>query len=281
MECPTLSDNEFQCFRQMIYRECGINLTPNKKVMLAGRLIKRLIALGFSSFAQYMAYLESPAAIVNRELISLIDEVSTNKTEFFREVDHFDFLAATVLPQWLASAKQQAERVFRVWSAGCSTGEEPYTLAMVLEEFLGGHASVQYRILATDISTRVLQKASQGVYEDEKMGGIPSPYVQKYFMKGKGPMSGFHRIVPELRRRVDCARVNFLAEDFAVEGEMDSVFCRNVLIYFDKITQEKVLGRIAQHLTVGGYLFTGHAESMFRKSDTFEKLAPSVYRKKR
>lgn len=275
----SLSDRHFHLFRDVIYRESGINLTAAKKVMLEGRLQKRMRTLGITGFEEYYKFLMTPERH-GEELVFLINEVSTNKTEFFRESDHFSFLCKVVVPEWLKrKEKSGAAEPFRVWSAGCSTGEEPYTLAMVLQERLA-QENRDFTILASDISTRVLAEADKAIYSDLKMTTVPKYFLKKYFMRGTGRQAGCHKIVPELRRKVRFRRINFLDAAMEVGQAVDVIFCRNVMIYFDTATQEKLWYSFHGHLVERGYLFVGHSETLLRSIDYFERLVPAVYRRK-
>lgn len=273
----TLTDQEFQKFSSFIYDVCGIKLPFNKKTMLSARLNKRLRQMSIASFSDYFNYVMTPDG-QRYELVNMIDAVSTNKTEFFREAKHFDFLTSYVLPEYVRQLRLRRGRKLFVWSAGCSSGEEPYTLAMVLEEFFSQYPGLDYSILATDISTQVLAIAKQGIYADETVASVPVIMRHKYLMRGKGNRKGVHRVVPELRRKVTFDRLNFVDRDFGIDTKMDIIFCRNVIIYFDRKTQAALFEKFYRQLAVNGYLFTGHSESLEGIVDRMERITSAVYR---
>lgn len=273
----SLTDQEFQKFSAFIYDACGIKLPPLKRNMLSARLIKRLRQLNISSFSDYFDYVKSPYG-QQHELFRMIDVVSTNKTDFFREPKHFDFLTSHVLPELVNRLYERTSRKLYLWSAGCSSGEEPYTLAMVLEDFFSRHKELDYSILATDISSRVLSTAKQGIYADNITATVPTAMRHKYLMRGKGSRKGTHRVVPELRRKISFRRLNFMDDDFGIKIEMDIIFCRNVIIYFDRETQVRLFEKFYKQFSPIGYLFTGHSESLEGVTDRMERLTSAVYR---
>ncbi len=264
----TLSPRDFSRLRGFIYAECGINITDAKRTMLEARLQKRLRKLDLSSFSQYCDYLFSPKGR-EEELTDMIDQVTTNKTDFFREPAHFAYLTRKVLPEITRLKRRVA-----VWSAGCSSGEEPYTLAMVLQEF-----GCSFMVLATDISTKVLGRAERAVYDEQQVGPVPDPLKKKYLLKSKDPAKALYRVVPELRERVRFRRLNFMDGDFGFREPMDVIFCRNVIIYFDKPTQERLLNKFCGHLSPKGYIFMGHSETLLGMNVPLTQVAPTVYRR--
>jgi chemotaxis protein methyltransferase CheR len=273
-----MSDKDFMRLSKFIRDSCGIKLPPAKKTMLEGRLRKRLRALGIESFESYCEFLFSPGGSQS-EHIQMIDAVTTNKTDFFREPDHFDYLFERVLPELVRLHGVGARKKLNVWSAACSTGEESYTLAMVLSEFAKGFPGFSFSILATDISTAVLEKARSGIYEHDRVIPIPMMLRKKYLLKSREKDKGLVRIAPELRNSVRFERLNFLEEEYGIEEPMAIVFCRNVLIYFDRPTQEKLVNRLSQHLISGGYLFVGHSESLHGMDLPLVQTATTIYRK--
>ena len=277
---PVLSDRDFSRLSDFIHTECGIKMPPAKKVMLQARLQKRLRKLGMSSMSEYCKYLFSPAG-VEHELIHMIDVVTTNKTDFFREPRHFDYLVQNALPDLVAGEGAGTRRRLMLWSAGCSTGEEPYTLAMILRDFADKYPKFKFDflILATDISTRVLDIAKKAVYESEKIIPVPPEMKKKYLLKGKNARKGLVRIVPQLREAVKFRRINFLEDNYGMRETMDIIFCRNVIIYFDRKTQEKLMNRFARHMSPGGYVFVGHSETLHGLDVPLVPVAPTVYRK--
>ena len=273
-----LTGRDFERFSKLVYEQCGIKLPAHKQSMLEARLRKRLRALGLGSFEEYAELIFSGLAPAE-ELVSLIDVVTTNKTDFFREPAHFDFLVQTALPTLIDTTGAGMVRPLRIWSAGCSTGKEPYTLAMVLSEFRASHPGFSFEILGTDISTDVLDKAFKGIYAEEKAAPIPPALRRKYLLKSREPERRQVRIVPELRSLVRFRRLNFLDADYGLHESFDVIFCRNVLIYFDRPTQERLLGRFAGLLDPGNFLFLGHSETLLGLSLPLKQMAPSVYRR--
>jgi len=272
----TMSQTDFSKLKEFIYNESGIKITDVKKTMLEGRLQKRLRILGMRSFSQYCDYLFSPQGIEN-ELSNMIDQVTTNKTDFFREPGHFQYLISKVIPEIVRS-----KRNIMIWSAGCSSGEEPYTLAMVMREYMETEEErINFLILATDISTKVLEKARHAVYEYERIAPISSALQRKYLLRSKDRTKGLYRVVPELRKYVQFRRLNFMDGDFGFREEVDVIFCRNVIIYFDKPTQERLLNKFCTCLAPNGHIFMGHSETLLGMDVPLVQVAPTVYRRRR
>jgi chemotaxis protein methyltransferase CheR len=268
-----LSEREFNTLKDFIYRECGIHITDAKKTMLEARLLKRLKSLNFSNFTDYCNYLLSPEG-KEEELPLMINQVTTNKTDFFREPGHFDYLVKHVLP-----TLESAEKPVTIWSAGCSTGEEPYTLAMMLKEYGRGPIRDDFLILATDISTRVLEKARLAIYDMNAVSQIPSDFQRKYLLRSKDRSSPLFRVKPEVRRHIRFRRLNFMDDDFGFREKMDVIFCRNVIIYFDKPTQERLLNKFCHYLAPDGHIFMGHSETLFGMKIPLALVAPTIYRR--
>ena len=273
-----MNEAQFRRLGEFIYQVCGIRLNDSKKVMLESRLSKRLKVLGMKSYKDYCEYLFSQEGR-NEELVHMIDMVTTNKTDFFREPDHFDFLRRKALPELIRIHGVGTRRKLTVWSAGCSTGEEPYTLAMILSAYAELHRGFEYLILATDISTRVLDAAKAGIYRDEQVVPVPPDFKKRYLLRGRERHMGKVRIVPELREKIRFRRLNFMEGDFGMREPLDIVFCRNVIIYFDRPTQERLINRISSHMIEGGYLFMGHSETLNGMKVPLVSVAPTVYRK--
>ncbi|MBU0966597.1 MAG: chemotaxis protein CheR [Proteobacteria bacterium] len=271
-----LSNRDFARLSRFIYEQCGIKMPEAKKTMLEGRLQKRLRVLGMKNFAEYIDYLFDPAEN-NHELVLMIDQVTTNKTDFFREPDHFAYLQEQVLPSWW---EKNGTRPFMLWSAGCSTGQEPYTLAMVLSEFAASRPGFNFQILATDISTRVLEQARRAVYHEDQLAPVPIDLRRKYLLRSKNRQSGLVRIIPQLRARVRFRRLNFLENNFGLRVPLDVIFCRNVIIYFDRSTQVRLLQSFNGHLRTGAYIFMGHSETLNGLDVPLLSVAPAVYRKR-
>jgi chemotaxis protein methyltransferase CheR len=270
-----MSEREFMNLRELIQTQCGIKMPPVKKIMLEARLQKRLRRLGITSFRAYLEHLfESPAG--KEEVVHMIDAVTTNKTDFFREPAHFSYLVEKILPEFM---RAEGEKALMIWSAGCSSGEEPYTMAMVLSEFRKKHPEFRFSILATDISTKVLEKARMGIYDQERVAPVPSDLKRKCIMRSKEQSKGLVRIVPELRTLIRFQRVNLMDDYCALSEPADVIFCRNVIIYFERATQERLLWRLCCSLKPGGYLFLGHSETMHGFDLPLARVVSTVYRK--
>ena len=274
-ETDSLSARDLNRLCKLIYDQCGINLNAEKRVMLEGRLKRRIVELKLSSYHEYCEYLFDGHGHDAEEMVQLIDAVTTNKTDFFREKPHFDLLVSQVLPELAARGKN---RELLIWSAGCSTGEEPYTLAIVLTEYARAHAGFRFRILATDISTAVLAKAKLGVFTSEVVSPVPLDLRRKYFMQSRNRESNQLRVVPELRDTIEFRRLN-LMEDFGMSELADAIFCRNVIIYFDRPTQEQLFRKFSRQLVDGGYMFVGHSENLHHMDVPLVPVAPALYRK--
>ncbi len=269
-----MSDYLFRLFSELIYNQCGIKMPSVKKVMLTSRLQKRVNALGMDSFSDYYSYISSSSGKTD-ELNKMIDVITTNKTEFFRESHHFNYLIKEVLPELTNSGRRSID----IWSAGCSTGEEAYSIAMSLAYSLDAEAKHSFRILGTDISTRVLEKAARAVYTEDVIAPIPLQMKKNFLLRGKGEQEGLFKVAPEIRRRVEFRRLNFMDEKYDLKKTFDIIFCRNVVIYFDKETQRELFAKLYDHLSQDGYLFIGHAESLQGINSRFRVAAPTVYRK--
>lgn len=267
----TLSDEEFALFKSLIYQQVGINLDTPKKTLLVSRLGKRLRELKLSTYKDYYDCVCSKEG--EEELTKLLDLVSTNKTDFYREPVHFDFLRDQVLPQ------AQAARRLRIWSSASSSGEEPYTIAMTLSDAIHDIKRWDIKILASDISTRVLSKAASGIYEEERVSQLPQDLVQRHFLRGKGAQAGKVRVRPQLANLVAFRRINLMNPTFPIRSSLDVVFCRNVMIYFDRPTQAKLMEKFFRYLRPGGYLFIGHSESLQWIDHQFTYLKPTIYQK--
>jgi len=274
-----MKPKEFDCFSSLIYDQVGIKLPPAKKTMLEARLQKRLKTLSLDSFEAYREFVFSPEG-QRLELIHLIDVVTTNKTDFFREPSHFGYLTRTALPTLLKGRDDsRLGPPFRLWSAGCSSGEEPYTLAMILAEFAEGQAGFHFAILASDISTRILDTARRAVYPEDRVDTVEPLFKKKYLLRSKDRRRALIRICPQLRALITFRRINFMDEDLGVAEKMDVIFCRNVVIYFDKETQQRLMEKFYRQLRPGGYLFLGHSETLNGLDLPFQAVASTVYRK--
>lgn len=274
----TMKNSDFTRLSSYIYEHCGIKMPEGKKQMVEGRLRKRLRELKMASFEEYLDHVFYTDQ-GKKEIIKMIDEITTNKTDFFREPNHFDILKSQVLPTLANETGAGVDRPFRIWSAGCSTGEEPYTMAMELSDYVASNTYFRFNIIASDLSTKVLKHAKNAVYEDAKVADIPLDTKRKYLLKHKNRNKKLVRIVPELRSKIRFMRLNFMDNDYGHEELMDVIFCRNVIIYFDKQTQEKILRKQLRYLRKGGFLFLGHSETLHGLDISLESFAPTVYRK--
>jgi chemotaxis protein methyltransferase CheR len=272
-----LSFKDFTRLSQFIHHNFGIKLPASKHTMLQSRLAKRLRALGMRDYSQYCDYVLCPEGM-EEELVHMVDVVTTNKTEFFREKNTFDRFKNLALPSLLQDSKLGASNPLRVWSAGCSTGEEVYTLAICLAESSLGRVPHSYSILGSDISSQVLATARMAMYKNEAVRPIPQELRRKYLMRGKDSAQGLVRVVPELRARVRFQRLN-LMEPFSFTRPKHVVFCRNVLIYFDHPTQENLLRRFCQVIRPGGFLILGHSETLQGMQLPLKQIAPLMYEK--
>ena len=263
-----LRDSDFEKISRLVYEQCGIHLHEGKRELVKARLGKRLREGNFNSFSDYYRYVTTTEG--TDELVAMIDSISTNLTYFFREESHF-----TALRQALPRLVDNRNRI-RIWSAGCSTGEEPYSLAMTVREILGNSAGIS--ILATDISTRVLSAAAKGIYAEEKTDRIPAEILKKYFQYGTGQSAGYFKIRKEIRELVEFRRFN-LMHPTPSDFRFQVIFCRNVMIYFDKKTQNDLVNRFYACLETGGFLFVGHSESLTGLNHAFQYIEPSIYKK--
>ena len=268
-----ITDREFARLRELIYTHAGIALAPCKRYLVQARLGRRLRELGLSTFADYHERLVGDAS--GAELTCFINAMTTNKTDFFREPHHFEHLAS----KWLASRAPGAPQRLRFWSAACSTGEEPYTLAITLLDALAGGAGWDIRILASDIDTDVLARAADGIYTAEQVAPVPQPLLRRYFLRGTGPRAGSVRVGPAARDLVTFRRINFLDEPWPIRARFDAIFCRNVLIYFDRPTQQRVLARLIACLAENGLLFLGHSESAHGLVEGLRAVGPTIYQR--
>ena len=263
----SISDSEFAAIRQWLHQAAGISLSEQKRALVMGRLAARLRHHGLARYGDYFDLLRGGTR--PDELQTALDLLTTNETHFFREPKHFDFLRETIV------AQHPGGRPFRVWSAASSSGEEPYSIAMTLAAALG---EAPWEIVASDLSSRVLDRARAGHYPMARAHSIPGKYLRQYCLKGIGPQEGTFLVAPELRRRVQFVQIN-LVEAVPELGSFDAIFLRNVMIYFDPPTKRGVVARLLPRLRPGGYLLIGHAESLHGVSDDARPVMPSVYRK--
>ncbi|QDL99488.1 methyltransferase domain-containing protein [Rhodopseudomonas palustris] len=272
-----LSDRQFRSIAELIEGQVGIKMPSAKRVMLEGRLHKRVRALNFSGVTEYVDHLFD-RQILDDELTHLIDVVTTNKTDFFREPQHFEFLRTVAVPELLKLPDRKSNDL-KIWSAACSTGMEAYTTAMVLDDMVQSGSRFQFRILGTDISTAVLRLAKSAIYNREAIAPVPAPFVGRYFLTSRDRSRGEVRVVPELRRLTNFTRMNLMDASYPVDRDVDVIFCRNVLIYFDRDTQRKVVEQLCSHLRPGGYLLVGHSESMIHSAlPKLRQVQPTVFK---
>ena len=269
-----LSDRQFKSIVDIIEGQVGIQLPPGKRTMVEGRLRKRVRALDLRTLDDYARHLFERGNL-DQELTHLIDCVTTNKTDFFREPAHFEFLCREAVPKLMQS---RSHRAFKVWSAACSIGAEAYTVALVLQDLKRSGQRFDYTILGTDISNEVLAKARDGIYPEAMLDPVPADLRQRYVMFSRDRSRSEARIIPELRRLTQFHRLNLMEPDYPFDRDVDVIFCRNVLIYFDKPTQKAVVDRLASHLRPGGYLIVGHSETMAGgASSALRQVLPTVY----
>jgi len=274
-----LSTVDFTRIANLISSEVGIKLPPAKRLMVEGRLRKRIRALNLTSFDDYCDYLFRRDGL-GQERTYLINAVTTNKTDFFREPEHFALLEQRLVPELIALRRGERNPLLKVWSAASSTGAEAYTLAMVLSDLAANRRDFRFAILGTDISTAVLAQGRRAVYPAEMVAPVPPEKQARYVMHARKPgVRPEVRMAPEIRRTVRFAHLNLMASSYPFDRDVDVIFLRNVLIYFDKRDQESVIGRLIEHLRPGGYLALGHSESMVGTTISMRQVAPAVFQK--
>jgi chemotaxis protein methyltransferase CheR len=267
---PVLTDEEYEQFRRLVSEHTGISLRDSKRNLLVARLAQRLRELRMASFSEYYDFVMRDSS--GAELTAFINRITTNKTSFFREPGHFDFLVRKLLPA-------VTDRRLRIWSAACSSGEEPYSIAMAVREALGSAPGWNIRILASDIDTEMLRQAELGVYRAESLSQMSAERQRAHFLRGFGDCSGMVQVRPELRRMIEFRRVNLIESAWPVAaGRCNAVFCRNAIIYFEPPTQEHIVRRLAACLRPDGYLFVGHSENLYWMKDVLATVEPTVHR---
>ena len=271
-----IKNRDFNELCSFVHEVAGINLTEAKSELVRARLSKRMRSLNIFDLGDYLRYVKEEQT--QDELITMLDSLSTNLTSFFREKAHFDFVKGTILPEITARAKKGGDVSVRIWSAGCSTGEEPYTLALCLLEQLPNPRRFTPKILASDISTRVLQTAQEGVYHEDRVLAIPKVLLHRYFEKVTEKGRKFYAVRNELKQIVRFRHLN-LMEGWPMKRQFDFVFCRNTMIYFDKPTQSRLVNRFYDQIKSGGYLILGHSESLTGTTHKFQYIKPTIYRK--
>ena len=272
----TVNPALFQKFQALIYAETGIWLGSSKTALLCGRLFRRLRALEISSLESYYECVSRPDQ--HEERARMIDAITTNETRFYREPRQFEFLVQRVFPRWQAGAERGLRRRrVRIWSAGCSSGEEPYTVAMLLARSFPVEQGWDVQLLATDISNRVLEKARKGIYPIARAAELPDDLLRSFMLRGMAERQGEMKVKVEIQQMVDFRRLNLDQESELLEGPFDAIFCRNVLIYFDTASKRRVVANLVRHLMADGYLFVGHAENLNSVSSQLRSLEPTIY----
>lgn len=267
------TEKDFNSLREVSSKYTGIIVTDEKYDMYYSRLVKRLRKLSLNDFSSYVTYLKANKAT---EFTPFIDSITTNLTSFFRERHHFDQMRIELIPE--ICSRNDVAKGIKIWSAGCSTGEEPYTIAMTFTEGLENIPGIEARILATDIDTTVLSTASRGIYDIERLKGLPKNIIKRFFFKGKGGNSGKVKVSPELLKIIKFKQVN-LMQEWPINEKFHFIFCRNVVIYFDRPTKIKLFDRFAEQMVEGGIMILGHSESLQGLTDRFETIGKTIYRK--
>jgi len=270
-----ITEKEFQDLARLVYQNFGIHLTEKKVSLVRGRLNKTLKARGFLNFKDYIEHIKTDTTGV--ALMELVDKISTNHTYFFREADHFDFLVTTAFPEIIPLVERSGQKDIRLWCAGCATGEEPYTIAIAWNEFRKTRKTdISLKILATDISLTALETAQAAIYETEKLSNMPKDYLQKYFVSSG---QGKYTVNAEIQKMILFKRLNLMSPQFPFKNQFHFIFCRNVMIYFDKPTKDELIRKFHKHLMNEQYLFIGHSESLGRDFAGFRYIQPSLYRR--
>lgn len=272
-----LTDEQFHKIADFIQTNVGIKMPDQKKIMVQSRLQARLKALNIDSFDEYINFAFSVGSKSDEEIALMIDVITTNLTSFFRENPHFEYMKSNVLPEFVKNGWTNVE----IWSAACSSGQEPYTLSMVMQEFMRSNKNqiADYSILATDISSRVLEKAENAVYTMDDIESLSFDLKKKYFLKAKKQDDIRVRVKPEVRKKVHFDRLNFMDSSYPIKTKKHIIFCRNALIYFDKETQEAVIRKLIEHLVPNGYLFLGHSETIFGMNLPLKTVGPTIFKK--
>ena len=265
------TEQDFKRVQKIVYDFAGIDLNESKKNLVYNRLAKRIRFLVLTSFSEYLDYVEAQG---ESEFIQLINSITTNLTFFFRENHHFEYLAEKVIPSLLVS--NATSHKIRIWSAGCSTGEEPYSIAITLKENVP--AGWDVKVIATDLDSNVVQTGLNGIYKADRLKGVSEARKKRWFLKGEGSKEGSVKVKSELQEIIDFGQLNLMSE-WPIKDSIDVIFCRNVVIYFDKPTQSKLFDRYADRLPTGGHLFVGHSESLYKVCNRFELLGQTIYKK--
>jgi chemotaxis protein methyltransferase CheR len=270
---PSLAEYEF--LRQVVHNYSRIHLGADKREMVGQRLQRRLKSIGLSTYQEYCDFLKSPEG--EDEMAELMDLISTNVTSFFREEQHFQFLVNTILPRWVACGDRRTGDVFRIWSAGCSSGEEPYSAAIVVADFFARHTEFRGQVIASDISSHGLQRAREGIYQIKNVKLPELEWLKRYFLKGVGAYQGSCRVKDDIKKLVSFRHANLFKPEFSVAEPVDVIFCRNVISLFDRASQEDLVERLASKLTRRGYLLVGRLENLPGMPQDFTTVIPGVY----
>ena len=274
---PALTDAEFNELVKIIYDKTRIQMTNHKRALVTSRLSKRLRALHMDSFREYIDFVNNAK---DEELTNFVTAVTTNKTDFFRENKHFEYMKSNFLPEWEKKFKEGKVKNLRIWSAACSTGEEPYTIQMTLHEYFGSNYDrYDIKVLASDIDTNVLAHGRAGIYKEESVEPIQPNILRKYFLKGTGDKEGLYKVKDILQKNLFFRQLNFKDEDFDIHTQFDLIFCRNVIIYFDKEFQKELFNKFHRYLKEDGLVFIGHSETLFGVSDKFKYVSSNIYKK--
>jgi len=271
-----MRESDLEFIRTLVYERSRINLDNRKRELVAARLAKRLRATQIASVDDYCDFLRSPGH--EEERIKLIDAISTNHTFFFREGSHFDFLRSRIVPEMSERSRRERWSRLYAWSAACSSGEEPYSLAMTLDDTVDS-STWSWQVEATDISYPMLEVAQRAVYKSESVNGKAPAWAMTYFQRGIGPQEGNYRIKPSLRNRVSFRHINLLEGEPPFRDLMHVIFCRNVMIYFDHATQEELVNKLTRQLVPGGYLIVGHSESLTNIAHSLQPVESAIYRR--
>lgn len=272
-----LSDREFQLFRALIFEKSGINLNEGKKELVRTRLGSKLRRGGYGSFRDYYNYVVEDRT--GEELVSLLDAISTNLTSFFREINHFHYLKNIIIPEITERKKNDSVKELRAWSAGCSSGEEPYSIAFTLADILQNAKGWNVKLLATDISTKVLTRAARGLYTEDQVKTVPKEMALRFLDKTDEDGERLYGVRPEIKGMIQFKRFNLMTPSFPFRRGFDFIFCRNVMIYFDKSTQQTLINKFFGALSEGGYLLIGHSESLTGVQHRFRYMQPTIYKK--
>ena len=275
-----IEDNEFEYIKALVYKHTGIFLAPHKKIMVQSRLNARLRALGIKDYVEYVNKLKREPSFSEKEIPEIVNKITTNKTDFFRENHHFLFLKDEYFPKFEEESKQTGNKNLRIWCSASSTGEEPYSIAITCQEYFQNKPSYHIKIYASDIDTNVLETAKQGKYKSERLATVTDSMKRKYFTESKDEKATYFTANQNLKSILEFRKLNLLEQPYAFSEKFDLVFCRNVIIYFDKQTQKKIFAGFEQVMKPHSYLILGHSETMFGISDAFKFLGHTIYQKK-